>query len=84
MPCRSTGQAELRAQSSPRATGLFQAFGTCQVMPSEAVSELSFVGNPEVFHCITGNTQLGQSELELLSILLKRKYTHLSLAEWSN
>lgn len=53
-------------------------------MPSEAVSELSFVGNPEVFHCITGNTQLGQSELELLSILLKRKYTHLSLAEWSN
>lgn len=68
MPCRSTRQAELRAQSSPRATGLFQAFGTCQVMPSEAVSELSFVGNPAVFHCITGNTQLGQSELELLIV----------------
>lgn len=30
------------------------------------------------------NIELEQAELKLFSILLKRKYTHLYLAEWSN
>ena len=56
----------------------------CQVPPSEAVSDPSFAGNIRMFHSSMENTQLGQAQLQFFSILLKRKYTHLSLAEWSN
>lgn len=78
--CPNTGEAELGTSHMVTA---FLCLAQCLLGRAIRSCKRYLLRWKSAFHCSVENTQLGQREVQSFSILLKRKYTRLSLAEWS-